>query len=103
MAGRMFWLWTHLQERPAPANRHSTALRRWGKYVLVLRELFTGVRGRGNPYLLCKHSLEEGYIMRHLAAALLCCAVPCSRVPDEGLQRAARNSGAKNSGRWGAC
>ena len=33
---------------------------------------------------------------------LLCCAVPCSRVPEEGLQRAARESGAKNRGRWGA-
>jgi hypothetical protein len=33
---------------------------------------------------------------------LLCCAVPCSRVSEEGLQRAARQSGAKNRGRWGA-
>jgi hypothetical protein len=33
---------------------------------------------------------------------LLCCAVPCSRVPEEGLQRAARQFGAKNRGRWGA-
>jgi hypothetical protein len=38
--------------------------------------------------------------MRHLAAALLCCAL-CSRVPEEGLQRAARHSLAKISGRWG--
>jgi hypothetical protein len=33
---------------------------------------------------------------------LLCCAVPCSRVPEEGLQRTARQSGAQNRGRWGA-
>ena len=33
---------------------------------------------------------------------LLCCAVSYSRVPEEGLQRAARQSGAQNKGRWGA-
>jgi hypothetical protein len=32
---------------------------------------------------------------------LLCCAVACLRVPEEDLQRAARQSLAKNSGRWG--
>jgi hypothetical protein len=33
---------------------------------------------------------------------LLCCAVACSRVPEEGLQRAARQSLANNRGRWSA-
>jgi hypothetical protein len=37
---------------------------------------------------------------KYRAASSCCTAVPCSRVPEEVLQRAARNSAAKNSGWW---
>src|SRR5215203_6244955 len=43
-AGHLYWLSTPTQAYPAPANRHSTALRQWRKHALLSLE-----NSRGRP------------------------------------------------------